>query len=131
MNAIHDGTKRRAIDSLPLDSQPLTLGDFRSLMSVHETNEAQMKAEIVAEFMSAFPDGDPHPHREYHQAKINAANAEKEAEISRKKMYEAAVTKIAEKGIEGVFGVARILVVIALVTLAVKFGIALPAWLIK
>jgi len=114
-----------------IDSQPLTLGDFKGLMSAHEANEATMKQAMVAEFMSAFPNGDPLPHREYHQAKINAANAEKEAEISRKKMYEAAINKITEKGIEGVFGVAKILFVIAIAALAVKLGVALPAWLIK
>lgn len=113
------------------DDKPLTLGTFKTLMSAHEAKEVADKRQMVDEFMSAFPNGDPLPHREYHQAKINAANAEKEAEVSRKRMYDAAVSKIMEKGIEGVFGVAKILIVVAIVSLALKFGISIPAWLVR
>ena len=113
------------------DNKPLTRGDFKAEMAKHEAVESADNRHLLETFMSAFPNGELAPHREYHQAKINAANAEKAAEESRKKMYDAAISKIADRGIEGIFGVAKILVVIGLAALALKMGVAIPAWLIK
>ena len=113
------------------DDKPVTMGDLKKAFADHEAIEKANGEAQLERFMAAFPDGDPIPHRAYHQAKIDAAKAEKAAEESRKKMYDTAISKIAEKGIEGIFGVAKILVVIGLATLALKLGWAFPSWLAK
>ena len=52
-----------------LDRQPLTLGNFKQLMKLHEEKEEKQQQDMLAEFMSGFPDGKPIPHCEYHQSK--------------------------------------------------------------
>ena len=56
-------------------------------MVIHEEREREMWAR-------AFPEGDPESHRNYHQAKIDAAEAEKE-------FYQSLKMKLAEAGALG------------------------------
>jgi len=43
----------------------------------------------------------------------------------------AAKKRVIENGITGLFGVLKILVFLGFISLAFKFGITLPAWLMK
>ena len=109
---------------MSLDDQPLTLADFKKLMAEHEQKECLLKKEMLDEFMSAFPDGDPLPHRQYHQSKIDAAKAEKD-------FWVAAKMKLVEHGISGLVKVIWIVMGLALFGLSVQLGLKLPgisAW---
>lgn len=102
---------------LSSDAAPLTRGDFKILMTEHEAKEEKNQEERLAKFMSAFPGGDPVKHCQFHQAKIDAAVAEK-------RFWEIAQGKVVEKGIEGIFGVLKIVVLLTLTGAAVKLGLA-------
>lgn len=104
---------------MSLDDQPLTLADFKKFMREHEDNEAKMKAEMVAQFMEAFPDEDPLGHRSFHQDKIDAAKAEKE-------FWDAAKLKVLEAGVSGMAKAVWIIVGLALFGLSVKLGLRIP-----
>ena len=101
------------------DDKPLTLGAMRLIMSQHEEFEAARLKEKYDAIMSAFPDSDGQAHREYHQELINAA---KEQKI----FWQTAQARLIERGIDGMFGVLKIVLMLALAGAAVKFGIALP-----
>lgn len=77
------------------------------------------------------PEGKTFPHRDYHQSLMDAAAAQKEAEQERAKMYRMAQTQIITKGIEGMFGLLRALVLIGLAALALKIGMKVPDWLMS
>lgn len=101
------------------DKEPLTRRDFELFMAGHEQNEADQKKAMLDKFMSAFPGGDPVPHCNYHQSKIDAAKAEQ-------RFWELAQAKIVEKGIEGIFGAIKIVVILAITGAAYKLGLTLP-----
>lgn len=101
------------------DEKPLTRGDFKGLMVDHEKNDQVRQEEQLAKYMSAFPGGDPVKHCEYHQHKIDAAKAEQ-------RFWELAQGKVVEKGIEGIFGALKIVVMLALAGLAMKLGLSIP-----
>ena len=63
---------------MSIDDQPLTLGDFKRLMSEHVENDEARDKNRLAEYKAGFPNDDPLPHRHYHQRKIDAATAERE-----------------------------------------------------
>lgn len=104
---------------LSSDNAPLTRGDFKILLAEFERSEAQRRLELAEKFMSAFPGGDPVGHRQFHDAKIESAQAEK-------RFWEIAQGKALEKGIEGIFGALKIIVLLALTGLAFKLGLAIP-----
>ena len=101
------------------DNAPVTKGDLKRAFIDHEAVEKANQEEQLATFMAGFPNGDPVPHREYHEAKIRAAKAEE-------RFWSMAQEKVVEKGIEGIFGALKIVVILALTGLAMKFGLALP-----
>lgn len=104
---------------MSLDDQPLTLADFKKLMTEHEAKEVSLKEEMLNKFMSAFPGDDPVPHRAYHQSKIDAAKAEKD-------FWVAAKLKLVEHGISGLVKVIWIVVGLALFGLSVQLGLKFP-----
>lgn len=101
------------------DNDPVTKGDLKRAFAEHEAVEKTCSDAQLATFMAAFPDGDPIPHRAYHEAKIKAAQAEE-------RFWSMAQEKVVEKGIEGIFGALKIVVILALTGVAMKFGLALP-----
>ena len=104
---------------MSIDSQPLTLSDFKMLMAEHEQRDAECKKDMLAEFMSAFPNGEPLPHRAYHQSKIDAARAEME-------FWEVAKVEVFKRGLGGVMHVLWIVAGLALLGLSVKIGVPIP-----
>ena len=104
---------------MSLDDQPLTLADFRRLMSEHEEKEFENQKIMLEEYKAGFPNGEPLPHRHYHQRKIDAATAEKE-------FWEAAKLKLLEHGVSGLLKVLWIIVGLAIFGLSVKFGLKVP-----
>ena len=97
----------------------------------HEERERSNFDRALEEFCAELvPGGDPKPHRDFHQAKIDAAKAEKEAEESRKRFYDAMFSKLVEKGIDGFFGILRALVVLGFVWMGLKFGYRIPDWIV-
>lgn len=101
------------------EDQPLTLGEFKKYLAEHELRDAACKAEMMAEFRSAFPDGKPLPHRAYHQSKIDAAKAEQE-------FWEVAKVEVFKRGLGGVMHVLWMIAGLALLGLSVKLGIPIP-----
>ena len=104
---------------MSIDDQPLTLGDFKRLMSEHEANEFAQQNEMLEKYKSGFPNGDPVPHRDYHQRKIDAATAERE-------FWVAAKLKILEHGVGGLIKTIWIILGLALFGLSIKFGVKFP-----
>lgn len=101
------------------DNSPVTRGDLKRAFIDHEAVEKANGEAQLATFMAAFPDGDPVPHRAYHEAKIKAAQAEE-------RFWAMAQEKVVEKGIEGIFWALKIVVILALTGAAMKFGLTLP-----
>lgn len=110
---------------MSIDDQPLTLGDFKRLMAEHETNEFRQQNAMLEKYMAGFPNGDPEPHRHYHQRKIDAATAEHE-------FWVAAKLKIIEHGVGGLFKALWIILGLALLGLSLKLGLKFqfPGWLV-
>lgn len=104
---------------MSIDDQPLTLGEFKRFLADHEQRDAECKAEMMAEFRSAFPGGEPLPHKDYHQSKIDAARAEKE-------FWEVAKIEVFKRGLGGVMHVLWIVAGLALLGLSVKIGVPIP-----
>ncbi len=98
---------------------PLTRADFKAFMAEHEQRDAARNKEMMDEFMSAFPGGEPLPHRAYHQSKIDAAKAEKE-------FWEVAKVEVFKRGLGGVMHVLWILTGLALLGLSSKLGLPIP-----
>lgn len=101
------------------DEKPLTRGDFKVLMVEHENKDISRQDLQIVKFMSAFPGGDPVKHCEYHQSKIDAAKAEQ-------RFWELAQGKLVEKGIEGIVGAIKIVIILAITGAAYKLGVTLP-----
>ncbi len=96
----------------------------------HELREQELVDKRLEQFRHEMvPDGKTRPHKDYHQTLIDAARAAENAEQERAKMYVAMQAKIIEKGIEGVFGTLKILVLLGIGALALKLGIKVPDWL--
>ena len=104
---------------MSIDDQPLTLGDFKRLMAEHEENEFAQQNEMLEKCMAGFPNGEPEPHRHYHQRKIDAVAAERE-------FWVAAKLKLLEHGIGGLIKVLWIIVGLAIFGLSVKLGLKIP-----
>lgn len=95
----------------------------------HEKREAESLKNTIKELLlSLVPEGDPAPHRAYHQAKVEAAKAAKEAEDAKRKLYEYLFRILTEKTAEGLVRVIRILFWIAVIAGLAKLGIVLPSW---
>ena len=109
---------------MSIDDQPLTLGDFKRLMAEHEENEFAQQAAMLEKYMAGFPNGDPVPHRHYHQRKIDAATAERE-------FWVAAKLKLLEHGVGGLIKAIWVIVGLALFGLSIKLGLKFPfpGWL--
>lgn len=95
----------------------------------HEAREREgMRDTLDTLLNSLVPNGDPAPHRAYHQAKVEAAKAAKDAEDAKRKLYEYLFRILAEKTTEGLVRVMRVLFWIAVVAGLTKLGIVLPSW---
>jgi len=79
----------------------------------------------------AFPQGALGKHREYHQSLIDAAEADKLASQAKLEFYETAKSKVLEKGIEGVISAFKALLILGVVLLLYRLGIAIPEWMIR
>ena len=97
------------------DNLPLTRGDLKA----HEERENAAMEALMTRFLSAFPEGDSASHCEYHKQLIKAAKAEE-------RFWETAQTKAIERGIDGIFGVIKIVVLLAVTGLFLKLGLTLP-----
>ena len=104
---------------MSLDDQPLTLGEFKRFLYEHEQRDAACKDEMLAEFRSAFPNGEPLPHKAYHQSKIDAAKAERE-------FWELAKVEVFKRGLSGIMHVLWMLAGLAILGLSVKLGVQIP-----
>jgi hypothetical protein len=80
-----------------------------------ETQEDRWR-EMLAQ---AFPDGDVKAHRDYHQGLMDAADEQK-------RFWEDARRILISKGIDGLLSVIKIVLLLAVVGAAAKFGLALP-----
>ena len=95
----------------------------------HEAREREgMRDTLDTLLNSLVPNGDPAPHHAYHQAKVEAAKAAKEAEDVKKKLYEYLFHILAERSLEGLARVIRILFWLAVIAGLAKVGIILPNW---
>ena len=100
--------------------------------SEHEQREASALKETVSELLRALvPGGDPIPHRDYHQAKVEAAQAAREAEEAKRRLYDYLFSVVAEKSLEGLARVFRVLFWLGLLAVFAKFSIIIPAWMEK
>ena len=100
--------------------------------SEHEQREASALKETVSELLHALvPGGDPLPHRDYHQAKVEAAQAAREAEEAKRRLYDYLFRVVAEKSLEGLARVFRVLFWLGLLAVFAKFGIIIPNWMEK
>lgn len=111
------------------EDRQLTIQDVKDVLHTalleHEIRERANVNEIIQALkVEMFPGGDAYKHNEYHTKKINAAKAEEDFWVSAKK-------SVVEKGITGLFGVLKIIAGVMAVSLAIKFGITLPGWLMK
>ena len=89
--------------------------NIEQLFREHEEREREMSEELRKEFFNAFPNGDLDGHRQYHEAKIRAAQAEEA-------FWQAARSEALKQGMAGVFAGIKWVVILALVGLAYKFG---------
>jgi hypothetical protein len=87
----------------------------RAVARALKAQEAQWE-EMLAQ---AFPDGDVQAHRDYHQGLIDAADEQK-------RFWEDARRILISKGIDGLLSVIKIVLLLAVVGAAAKFGLALP-----
>lgn len=74
------------------------------------------------------PDGKPAPHKEYHQRKLDAAKAEQEAWETRKLMYEAVISRLAAKGLDGAVNLLWVIILMGLLAVTARLGFSLPDW---
>lgn len=89
------------------------------IMLAREEKEGKM---LELAMQRAFPDGDLESHRNYHQAKIDAAEAEKE-------FYQTLKLRLAEAGVLGILRIVMWLLVVGFSAIfAAKLGF-LPAFL--
>lgn len=124
----------RRATSLDASQLPILQAMIQAVVDVafakHEKREIENLERRIDEFRHELvPEGKTFPHKDYHQSLMDAAEAQKEAEQERAKMYRMAQTQIVTKGIEGVFGLLRVLVLIGLAALALKLGFKIPEWL--
>lgn len=78
----------------------------------------------LAAVEGAFPDG-PEKHREYHQAKINAAKEEAE-------FWKTAKLELTKVGVSSLVGVIKTIAILAIVGVLYKFGLgSVAAGLVK
>lgn len=112
---VYTGPERRRSSAVPLE--PLEGVVERLMVKIlarHEQTERAMWDEMMSR---AFPDGDPESHRDYHQAKIDAAVAEKE-------FYQSLKMKLAEAGALGALKLVLWLLMMGLgAAIAGKFGV--------
>lgn len=101
----------------------------QALMDHEGREKANVRSEIDALLKSLVPHGDPKPHHDYHMAKLKAAIAQRQAEDARRKLYEALLKIVLEKGVEGVFKALGILFWLSVMGLLVFLGKGVPEWL--
>lgn len=116
----YSGLERSVIEELPIEMIEAFVERIATkVINKHAENERAMLDELIKK---AFPNGDPESHRDYHQAKIDAAEAEKE-------FYQTLKIKLAEAGALGVLKLILWLLAVGFsATIAAKFGM-LPAFL--
>lgn len=106
---VYTGPERRSSNAATLEAVEAIVA---RLLREYEGREQEF-------YKSAFPGGDPVKHREYHEAKIDAARAEQ-------RFWETASKAAIENSVEGLFGALKIIIALALTGLAFKLGLALP-----
>ena len=98
----------------------------------YEKRAAESLRNTIKELLlSLVPEGDPAPHRAYHQAKVEAAMAAREAEEAKRRLYEYLFRVVAEKSLEGLARVFKVLFWLGLLAVFAKFGLIVPAWMEK
>lgn len=93
--------------------QPVTNDDLDEALAIHSQEERAYVKTLIDEVMFAFPDGAEN-HRHYHESKIKAARAEEE-------FWRTAKEQIIKAGVNGVIGIIRVVLLLALLGLTVKF----------
>mgnify|MGYP001767084073 CR=1 FL=1 len=87
--------------------------DFvRDELNAHE----QREKEWLEGVLEAFPERDVKGHRDYHENKIKAAKAEEE-------FWKVAREEFTRVGVSAIAGVIKVVAVLAIVTVAYKFGL--------
>jgi hypothetical protein len=81
-------------------------------LAAHEERERAL-------FAQAFPGGDMQAHCAYHQGLVDAAGEQK-------RFWEDARRILLSKGIDGLLSVLKIVMILALIGAAAKFGLTLP-----
>lgn len=93
---------------------------FARAMVEHERRSREnVESAIEALKHDLVPNGDLRPHKDYHQAKVDAAKAEQE-------FWNAAKMKLVENGVGAILAVLKIVLGLALVGLMLKLGMKLP-----
>ena len=110
-----DGVERRVLKH---GATPVTNDDLDEALAVHSQQERAYVENLLEELMRAFPDG-VEKHRDYHESKIQAAKAEKE-------FWDTAKKAVITNGISGLFGLVKIILVLAALGLTAKF--TFPTW---
>ena len=114
---VYTGDERRRQETIQMEAIEAVVGRLMTkVVAQHEACEGRMWDERIRR---AFPEGDIDAHCAYHQDLIDAAHAQKQ-------FWVAAQTKLMEKGIDGLFSVLKIVLMLAFAGLAVKVGVALP-----
>ena len=114
---VYTGEERRCRETIQMEAIEAVVERLMTkVVAQHEACEGRMWDERIRR---AFPEGDIDAHCAYHQDLIDAAHAQKQ-------FWVAAQTKLMEKGIDGLFSVLKIVLMLAFAGLAVKVGVALP-----
>lgn len=106
-----DGTERRKRNH---GEDAVTNDDLDEALSIHSKDERAFVEALIAKVMLAFPDG-VDKHREYHESLILAAKAEKE-------FWDTAKKALITNGVAGLFGILKIVLLLAALGLTVKFS---------
>ena len=116
MTDVYTGPERRRAETMQMEAiEAVVERILIQQIAAHEERERTL-------WNQAFPHGDPESHREYHQAKIDAAEAEKE-------FYQTLKMKLAEAGALGALKLVLWLLMMGLgAVIAGKFGV-LPLFL--
>ena len=111
MTDVYTGPERRRAKTIRMEAiEAVVERIIIQQIAAHEERERTL-------WNQAFPHGDPESHREYHQAKIDAAEAEKE-------FYQTLKIKLAEAGALGALKLVLWLLMMGLgAVIAGKFGV--------
>ena len=93
---------------------PVTNNDLDEALTEHSEEERKYVASLIQEVLRAFPDG-VETHRAYHESLIEARKAEKE-------FWDTAKKSVISNGIAGLFGLLKVIMLLAALGLTVKFS---------